>query len=114
MLPPFIIEQIRQREERDRQRRENISQPRLELPVAPLPVAPLGAEGLAHCRAAHRSAEAAHGALLAELGLRPLLDLELRLGEGSGAALAVMLARAGLACHQGMASFADAGVDAAC
>ncbi len=44
MLPPFIIEQIRQREERDRQRRENISQPRLELPVAPLPVAPLGVE----------------------------------------------------------------------
>lgn len=44
MLPPFIIEQIRQREERDRKRRENISQPRLELPVAPLPVAPLGAE----------------------------------------------------------------------
>ncbi len=44
MLPPFIIEHIRQREERDRQRRESDSQPRLELPVAPLPARPLGAE----------------------------------------------------------------------
>jgi hypothetical protein len=41
MLPPFIIEQIRQREERERQRRENTSQPRLELPVAPLPARPM-------------------------------------------------------------------------
>ena len=76
-------------------------------------VAPLGAAGLAHCRAAHLSAESAHGELLAELGLKPLLALDLRLGEASGAALAILVARAAVACHAGMASFADAGVDAA-
>jgi nicotinate-nucleotide--dimethylbenzimidazole phosphoribosyltransferase len=43
----------------------------------------------------------------------PLLDLGLRLGEGSGAALAVPLLRAALACHAGMATFAQAGVSGA-
>lgn len=65
---------------------------------------------LAHCLAAHVSAEPGHGRLLAHLGLAPLLDLQMRLGEASGAALAVLLARAALACHNGMATFADAGV----
>lgn len=60
--------------------------------------------------AAHRSAERAHGRLLARLGLEPLLDLGLRLGEGSGAALALPLLRAAVACHAGMATFAEAGV----
>ena len=45
-----------------------------------------------------------------ELNLRPLLDLGMRLGEGSGAALAVSVLRAALACHDGMATFAEAGV----
>jgi nicotinate-nucleotide--dimethylbenzimidazole phosphoribosyltransferase len=67
-------------------------------------------DALAHCLAAHRSAEPAHGRLLERLGLRPLFDLGLRLGEGSGAALGVCLARAAIACHTGMASFAEAGV----
>ena len=40
----------------------------------------------------------------------PLLDLGMRLGEGSGAALAVSILRAALACHTGMATFAEAGV----
>jgi nicotinate-nucleotide--dimethylbenzimidazole phosphoribosyltransferase len=44
------------------------------------------------------------------LGLRPLLDLGMRLGEASGAAVAVLLLRAALACHLGMATFAQAGV----
>ncbi len=44
------------------------------------------------------------------LGLEPLLDLGLRLGEASGAALAVPLLRAALACHTGMATFAEAAV----
>ena len=44
------------------------------------------------------------------LGLEPLLDLGMRLGEASGAALAVPLLRAALACHTGMATFAEAGV----
>ena len=68
------------------------------------------ADALDHCQAAHRSAEPAHGRLLEKLGLRPLLDLDMRLGEASGAALAILLCRAALACHTGMATFADAGV----
>lgn len=76
-------------------------------------VAPLHAmhpEALAHAQAAHRSAETAHGRLLAQLGLTPLLDLGLRLGEGSGAALAIGVLRAALACHNGMATFEEAAV----
>jgi nicotinate-nucleotide--dimethylbenzimidazole phosphoribosyltransferase len=60
--------------------------------------------------AGHVSAEAGHRALLQELGLTPLLDLGMRLGEGSGAAVAVLVLRAALACHTGMATFAEAGV----
>jgi nicotinate-nucleotide--dimethylbenzimidazole phosphoribosyltransferase len=63
-----------------------------------------------HCRAGHVSAESGHRALLRELGLLPLLDLDMRLGEASGAAVAILLLRAALACHTGMASFAQAGV----
>jgi nicotinate-nucleotide--dimethylbenzimidazole phosphoribosyltransferase len=70
----------------------------------------LAPDALDHCQAAHRSAEPAHGRLLDKLGLRPLLDLDMRLGEASGAALAILLCRAALACHTGMATFADAGV----
>jgi len=65
---------------------------------------------LDHCQAAHLSGEAGHARLLGALGLGPLLDLGLRLGEGSGAALAIPLLRAALACHSGMATFAEAGV----
>lgn len=65
---------------------------------------------LDHCLAAHRSAEPAHGRLLDRLGLPPLLDLGLRLGEASGAALAIGLIRAAILCHTGMATFAQAGV----
>jgi nicotinate-nucleotide--dimethylbenzimidazole phosphoribosyltransferase len=65
---------------------------------------------LDHCRAAHRSAEPAHDRVLTRLGLVPLLSLGLRLGEGTGAALAVPLLKAAIACHRGMATFAEAGV----
>lgn len=65
---------------------------------------------LDHCLAGHLSAEGAHGRLLAALGLTPLIDLGLRLGEGSGAALAIGIVRAALACHCDMATFAEAGV----
>jgi nicotinate-nucleotide--dimethylbenzimidazole phosphoribosyltransferase len=75
--------------------------------AAPLALAP---GGLAHTQLAHLSAEAGHGALAAELGMVPLLSLGMRLGEGSGAALAVPILRAALACHTGMATFASAGV----
>lgn len=67
---------------------------------------------LDHVLAAHASAEAAHGKLLAALGKEPLLSLGLRLGEGSGAALAIPLVRAAAECHSGMATFAEAGVAA--
>lgn len=73
-------------------------------------MAKLHAAGLAHTIAAHVSAEAGHRGLLQALGLTPLLDLGMRLGEGSGACLAVNLVRSALACHAGMASFAEAGV----
>lgn len=65
---------------------------------------------LDHAVAGHRSGEAAHGALLAALGKVPLLDLGLRLGEGSGAALAIGVLRGAVACHSGMATFGEAGV----
>jgi nicotinate-nucleotide--dimethylbenzimidazole phosphoribosyltransferase len=78
--------------------------------AAVAPLAKLRADTLAHALASHVSAEAGHRMLLDELGLRPLLDLDMRLGEASGAALAVLVLRAALACHTGMATFAEAGV----
>lgn len=65
---------------------------------------------LDHCVAGHQSAEGAHVRLLAELGKEPLLSLGLRLGEGSGAALAIQILKGAIACHSGMATFAEAGV----
>lgn len=58
----------------------------------------------------HRSAEPGHRLILDALQADPLLDLEMRLGEGSGAAVAVPLLRSACCLHNGMASFADAGV----
>jgi nicotinate-nucleotide--dimethylbenzimidazole phosphoribosyltransferase len=78
--------------------------------AAVAPLAKLRAGALDHARAGHRSAEAGHRVLLDELGLHPLLDLGMRLGEGSGAAVAVLVLRAALACHTGMATFAEAHV----
>jgi nicotinate-nucleotide--dimethylbenzimidazole phosphoribosyltransferase len=76
--------------------------------AAVAPLAKLRADALDHALAGHRSAEAGHRLLLEELGLPPLLDLGMRLGEGSGAAVAVLVLRAALACHTGMATFAEA------
>jgi nicotinate-nucleotide--dimethylbenzimidazole phosphoribosyltransferase len=61
--------------------------------------------------AGHRSAEPAHALVLSELGLEPLLDLRLRLGEASGAALALPLVEQAGRLHREMATFAEAGVD---
>jgi nicotinate-nucleotide--dimethylbenzimidazole phosphoribosyltransferase len=78
--------------------------------AAVAPLARLRDDGLDHTLAAHVSAEAAHRRLLDDLGLAPLIDLGMRLGEASGAAVAVLLLRAALACHTGMATFAEAQV----
>jgi nicotinate-nucleotide--dimethylbenzimidazole phosphoribosyltransferase len=76
--------------------------------VAPLKT--LRGDTLAHVQAGHVSAEAGHRMLLDELELSPLVNLDMRLGEASGAAVALLLLRAALACHTGMATFAEAGV----
>ena len=67
---------------------------------------------LDHCLVGHVSAEPGHARLLEVLNQRPILGLEMRLGEGSGAAVALMVLRAALACHNGMATFAEAGIAA--
>lgn len=76
--------------------------------VAPLHAADPGL--IAHCLAGHRSAEPGHSRLLEAMNLSPLLDLGLRLGEGTGAALALGMLRGALACHGGMATFAEVGI----
>ena len=70
----------------------------------------LDPSSLDHCLVAHRSAEPAHGALCERLHKRPLLDLGMRLGEASGAALAVAILKAACTCLDGMATFGEAGV----
>ncbi|MCM2561386.1 nicotinate-nucleotide--dimethylbenzimidazole phosphoribosyltransferase [Lutimaribacter sp. EGI FJ00015] len=65
---------------------------------------------LDHCLAGHVSVEPGHARLLEHLGKEPLLQLGLRLGEGSGAALAIGVVQGAVACHSGMATFAEAGV----
>lgn len=67
--------------------------------------------GLDHAVAGHVSAETAHGRLLSALGKEPILSLGLRLGEASGAAVAIPVLRAAAACLAGMATFGEAGVD---
>lgn len=66
-----------------------------------------------HCLVGHVSAEPGHARLLEAMGRRALLDLRMALGEGSGAALALSIVKGAVACHGGMATFAEAGVDEA-
>ena len=61
--------------------------------------------------AAHRSSEPGHALVLGELGLEPLLDMRLRLGEASGALLALPIIEAAGALHREMATFVEAGID---
>ena len=77
--------------------------------VAPLEAARVGA--LDHCLAAHVSSEPGHRRLLDRLGKAPLLDLGLRLGEGSGALAAVPLVSLAAACVSEVATFAEWGID---
>jgi nicotinate-nucleotide--dimethylbenzimidazole phosphoribosyltransferase len=78
--------------------------------AAAVPLFAVGPELLAHTMIAHLSSEPGHRLLSEALGKRPLLDLGMRLGEGTGAALAAMVLRGSVACQNGMATFADAGV----
>ncbi len=76
-------------------------------------VAPLhGADPalLEHCLIGHASAEPGHARLCAAMDKSPLLDLGMALGEGTGAALALGVLRGALDCHNGMATFAEAGI----
>lgn len=68
------------------------------------------AHALDHCVVAHVSAEPGHRRLLDRIGKRALFDFGMRLGEASGATLALGVLKAAAACHSGMATFAEAGV----
>ena len=70
----------------------------------------LDSRALDHCLAGHVSAERAHKEALRRLGKTPILNLDMRLGEGTGGALAAAVIKAAVACHNGMATFAEAGV----
>ena len=70
----------------------------------------LDARALDHCVAGHLSAEGAHREVLARLGKAPLLALDMRLGEASGAAVAATIIKAAVATHNNMATFAEAKV----
>lgn len=78
--------------------------------AAAAPLGRLNESGLAHALSGHVSAEAGHRRLLKHMGLDPILGLGMRLGEASGGCLAINVLRAALACHHGMATFAQAGV----
>jgi len=65
---------------------------------------------LDHCVVGHVSAEPGHRRLIERIGQRPLFDFGMRLGEGSGATLALAVLKAAAACHNGMATFTQAGV----
>jgi len=67
---------------------------------------------LDHVVAGHVSAETGHGMVLKNIGKEPLLALDMRLGEGSGGALAIGVMKGAIACHSGMSTFAEAGVAA--
>ena len=73
---------------------------------------PPGSEvgALDHCLVAHCSAEPGHRLLLEKLDKKPLIDFGMRLGEASGATLAIAIVKAALACHNGMATFTEANV----
>lgn len=76
--------------------------------VAPLYAA--DARFLEHCMVGHMSAEPGHARLCAAMGKEPILHLRMALGEGTGAALALSILRGALACHDGMSTFAEAGI----
>ena len=79
--------------------------------AAAAPLFGLASASLDHCLVGHMSAEPGHQHLLAAIGKSAILNLKMRLGEGSGAALALSILRGAVACHNQMASFQSAGID---
>ncbi|MDP6173695.1 MAG: nicotinate-nucleotide--dimethylbenzimidazole phosphoribosyltransferase [Rhodospirillales bacterium] len=78
--------------------------------AAAAPLFAVNPSALDHCIVGHVSAEPGHKRLLEKLGKVPLFDFGMRLGEASGAALAIGVLRTAAACHAGMATFGEAGV----
>jgi len=78
--------------------------------AAAAPLSALNTRALDHCKVGHVSQEPGHKTLLEKLGKVALLDQNMRLGEATGAVLAIGLVKAAIACHTGMATFAEAGV----
>jgi nicotinate-nucleotide--dimethylbenzimidazole phosphoribosyltransferase len=70
----------------------------------------LDKKSLDHCLISHLSTEPGHSGILSYLGKEPILDLNLRLGEGSGAAIASLILKSALVTHNGMSTFSEAGV----
>ena len=78
-----------------------------------LPLMKDNADALSHCLISHQSQEPGHQKIIQQTGMMPLLNLGMRLGEGSGAATALPIVKSALAAHNGMATFAEAGVSGA-
>lgn len=78
--------------------------------AAVAPLYQLSTASLDHCLVGHVSAESGHQRLLDHLGKKALLDLDMRLGEGSGAAVALAIVKCAAEVHNGMATFSEAGV----
>lgn len=78
--------------------------------AAAAPLAAIAHGALDHCLVGHSSVEPGHGRLIQKLGKTALLDLDMRLGEASGAALAMAVIKSAVGVHNGMATFAEAGV----
>ena len=78
--------------------------------AAAAPLQQISKNALDHCKVGHVSAEPGHKTLLEKIGKKALLDQDMRLGEATGAVLAVGLLKTAVACHNNMATFAEAGV----
>ena len=78
--------------------------------AAAMPLQQVAGDALHHCQVGHLSSEPGHIRMVDIMGKRALLNMDMRLGEGTGAVLAVGLLRAAVACHTGMATFAEAAV----
>ena len=78
--------------------------------AAAAPLYGLSPQSLDHCLVGHKSVEPGHQKLLDEMGKSAILDLDMRLGEGTGAALALSILRGAVACHNNMATFESAGI----